>query len=114
MARPVRWAETAYGDLEQIAQYIARDSEFYAASFVTEMLNAARSLGEFAERGRVVPELREPSIRELLVGNYRLVYVMRHEAIYVLGVIHAARDLGRLWRGEERLGEEGDTGRPAT
>ena len=114
MARPVRWAEIAYSDLEQIAQYIARDSEYYAASFVAEMLDAARSLGEFAERGRVVPELREPSIRELLVGNYRLVYEIRPEAVYVLGVIHGARELGRLWNRETRFGTEGEAGRPAT
>ncbi len=87
MARSVRWAETACDDLEQIAQYIERDSGSYAASFVAEMLEAARSLADFAERGRVVPELKEPSVRELLVGNYRLVYEIRQEAIYILGVI---------------------------
>jgi toxin ParE1/3/4 len=114
MARSVRWAQTAYGDLEQIAQYIARDSESYAASFVAEMLEAARSLADFAERGRIVPELKEASIRELLVGNYRLVYEIRQEAIYVLGVIHGARHLGRLWRRESRRGSDGDVSPPAT
>ena len=114
MARSVRWAETACDDLEQIAQYIERDSESYAASFVAEILEAARSLADFAERGRVVPELKEPSIRELLVGNYRLVYEIRQEAIYVLGVIHGARQLGRLWRWETRPGNKDDAGPAAT
>ena len=114
MARSVRWAETACDDLEQIAQYIERDSESYAASFVAEILEAARSLADFAERGRVVPELNEPSVRELLVGNYRLVYEIRQEAIYVLGVIHGARQLGRLWSRETRPGNKNDAGPAAT
>ena len=53
-----------------------------------------------------MPELKEPSVRELLVGNYRLIYEIRQEAIYVLGVIHGARQLGRLWSRETRPGKK--------
>jgi plasmid stabilization system protein ParE len=34
MAREVAWADTAWDDLEAAAEYIARDSEYYAAAFV--------------------------------------------------------------------------------
>lgn len=56
MARQVVWSYEATADLDAIANYIARDSEFYAASFVQEIFDASYSLEMFGERGRVVPE----------------------------------------------------------
>jgi plasmid stabilization system protein ParE len=44
MAREVVWTDPAWDDLEAAAAYIARDSEFYAASFVQEARDAAASL----------------------------------------------------------------------
>jgi toxin ParE1/3/4 len=73
MARKINWTGPAWEDLEAAAAYIARDSEFYAASFVQEALDAAASLTDFAERGQSVPEFGDDSIRELLVKPYRLV-----------------------------------------
>lgn len=91
MAREVAWAESASDDLAEIASYIARDSEIYAASVVRELIEAARSLEVFAQRGRVVPEYRDPSIRELFVRDYRLVYEVDEAAVHVLRIIHGAR-----------------------
>jgi len=65
MARKIIWSFEATADLEAIADYIARDSSFYAAAFVLEVREASRSLNEFSERGRIVPELSNSSIREL-------------------------------------------------
>ena len=67
MARKVIWSFEATADLEAIADYIARDSSFYAASFVIEVREASRSLNEFSERGRIVPELSNPFMRELFI-----------------------------------------------
>jgi toxin ParE1/3/4 len=69
MAREVVWTDPAWDDLAAAAEYIARDSEAYAAAFVQEMKDAATSLSEMAERGQIVPEFRDPSIRELLVRS---------------------------------------------
>lgn len=55
-----------------------------------------------ADRGRVVPELDEPTVRELVVGNYRLIYEVGAETVYVLALIHGARDLPSLWDAEAR------------
>jgi plasmid stabilization system protein ParE len=49
MARPVVWAESAWNDLEDVAEYIAKDSPHYAAAFVREARDAARSLVSVAE-----------------------------------------------------------------
>ena len=56
MAREVAWAESASDDLAEIANYIAKNSEFYAAAVVRELIEAGRSLDLLAQRGRVVPE----------------------------------------------------------
>ena len=95
MARKVEWTDPAWDDLAGIAEYIARDSEYYAAAFVQEIKEAAASLAEFAERGQIVPEFADPSIRELLVKSYRLVYRVSEKRVVILTLIHGAR---RIWR----------------
>lgn len=102
MARKVAWSETAWRDLENIADYIAQDSPGYAAAFVSRIRDQARSLNQLANRGRIVPELGEPAVRELLIGNYRLIYEIHAKKIFVLGLIHGARDLTALWQREHR------------
>ena len=102
MAREVVWTQTAWRDLEHIADHIAEDSPGYAAAFVQSIRDHARTLGEFPHRCRMVPELGDPEVRELIVGNYRLIYEIHDQAVYVLGLIHGARDLASLWKREGR------------
>lgn len=102
MARKVIWSHEATADLESLADYIARDSAFYAASFVQEILDASRSLNEFSERGRIVPEISNPNIRELFIREYRLVYSIEVSRVVILGIIHGKRDLKTLWEREQR------------
>jgi toxin ParE1/3/4 len=98
MARKVIWTEIAWRDLESVAEYIARDSVHYAGVFVREIRAASRTLGVYSERGRIVPELSDNSIRELLVGNYRLIYGVEADKVYILALLHGARDLEELWK----------------
>ena len=102
MDRRVIWTETAWNDLQQIVIHIAQDSSNYAAAFAREATRASRSLSQLPNRGRQVPELEEPSVREIFVRSYRLIYTVREDAVYILGIIHGARDLGVLWDREER------------
>lgn len=102
MAREVKWTELAWSDLEEAADYIAKDSPYYAAAFVHEVRDVARSLVYLAERGRVVPEFNNPNIRELFVRSYRLIYQVTEQTVYIVGFIHGARDLWLLWEREGR------------
>ena len=95
MAREVVWTDPAWDDLEAAAEYIARDSEFYAAAFVQEAHEASKSLADFAERGQIVPEFADESIRELLVKPYRLVYKLTDDHVFIVAFIHGSQ---RLWR----------------
>lgn len=102
MAWRVKWTELAWNDLESIAEYIARDSKNYASAFVREVREASRSLDRFPERGRVVVELNDTSIRELFVRSYRLIYKTQEDAVYIIAFVHGARDLPALWEKEPR------------
>lgn len=91
MAREVIWTEPAWDDLEAIAQYIARDSEYYAGTFVQDVKDAAESLSNMPERGQLAPEFGEPAIRELLVHPYRIVYRLTPNKVTILAIIHGGQ-----------------------
>ncbi|MDI6793243.1 MAG: type II toxin-antitoxin system RelE/ParE family toxin [bacterium] len=90
MARKVKWAKAAWNDLEEVSDYIAKDSSYYAAAFVREVRDAARSLAYLAKRYRVVPEFGDPTVRELFVRRYRLIYQVTKQTVYIIGFIHGA------------------------
>jgi plasmid stabilization system protein ParE len=94
----VIWSKPAWNKLEAAAEYIAKDSPRYAAALIREARDAARSLRQFANRGRVVPEENDSSIRELLLSNYRLIYRVREREVEILSFVHQARDLGASHR----------------
>jgi len=105
VARRVGWSEAALDDLSATAEYIARDSARYAGGFVREAFEASDTLTEFANRGRVVPEFEDQAIREIFLGCHRLIYQVTTDRIFILGLVHGARDLAALWRREKRTGE---------
>lgn len=104
MAWRVGWTEAALDDLSATAEYIARDSARYANAFAREAFAASDTLTEFANRGRVVPEFGDQSIRELLLGSHRMIYQVTTERVFIIGLVHGARDVAALWRREKRSG----------
>jgi len=78
-------------DIQDITEYIARDSIENAIRFADELLEVCRSIPDFPERGRIVPEAGHPRIREIIHKNYRLVYTVRKGKIFILQVFNAAR-----------------------
>ena len=74
MGLRVIWSYAAVDDLEVAAEYLHRDSPSFSSSFVLRALEAGRSLCDFPERGRAVPELKRDNIREIFIYSYRLIY----------------------------------------
>lgn len=101
----VRWTTPAWADVEEIARFIARDSPRYAIVLQREAQAAARSLRQFANRGRIVPERDDERLRELIIGrSYRLIYrIVADETVQIIAVVHTARDLGAFLQREERI-----------
>lgn len=100
--RVVRWSEAAQRDLDDIVDFIARDSEINAAVVLGRLQQQALSLDLFAERGRRIPELaggrrsQRTHWRELLVRPWRIVYAVEGESVLVLAVVDGRRDF-RAW-----------------
>lgn len=95
--RAVVWAESAERALDDVIAYIAQDSNQAAAHVLDAALHAAASLATLSERGRVVPELNDPGIREIFVYRYRLMYRVEAERVVVVAFLHGARDFA-AWR----------------
>lgn len=87
----VAWTLRALENLEAIRTYIARSSERYAALHVERLFAAVDRLQHFPESGRIVPEIQRQDIREVLVGSYRIVYLVGPGTVHVLTVFHGAR-----------------------
>ncbi|MBN2375225.1 MAG: type II toxin-antitoxin system RelE/ParE family toxin [Sedimentisphaerales bacterium] len=87
------WTETAVADLEAIHSFIARDSEYYASGLVLDILDAAKKLENFPRSGRIVPEINDDDVRELIFGNYRLIYHIAKSQIQILTLLHGACDM---------------------
>jgi plasmid stabilization system protein ParE len=85
------WTRQAAEDVEAIKAYVARDSERYASLLAERLVAAVGRLELFPQSGRVVPEVADESLREVLYGNYRLVYRLHAESVQVITVYHAAR-----------------------
>lgn len=92
------WSAEAILDLESIYDYIARDSPLYAQQQVERIYNSAERLCKFAESGRRLPEFPHLPFREVIVGNYRVIYLYDNKSneVKVVSVVHGRRILKGL------------------
>ncbi len=89
----VIWTDFAIEDLRLIHDYISKDSKRYADRFLEKLLERVDQLESFPKSGRVVPEFNIDTIREIIEGNYRIVYKISTTQIAIVRVHHAARQL---------------------
>jgi len=87
----VIWAPQAIQDVEAIRSYMARDSARYADLVVERLVAAVGRLENNPRSGRIVPEVGDESVREVIHGNYRIVYRLRHDVVEIATVFHGAR-----------------------
>jgi toxin ParE1/3/4 len=87
----VVWAPQAIADVEAIRTYIARDSPHSADLLVAALVAAVSRLETSPRSGRIVPEIGDDALREVIHGNYRIVYRLRDERVEIVTVFHGAR-----------------------
>ncbi|MEQ8471285.1 MAG: type II toxin-antitoxin system RelE/ParE family toxin [Marinoscillum sp.] len=87
------WSNQALSDLLDIAEYIAKDSHKYAQRTVTKLYNKVSVLESNPQIGRIVPELNQEKVREIIEGNYRIIYEVKEREVQILTVHHSARNL---------------------
>lgn len=87
----VKWTLQAVDDLSSIAEFIAKDSRYYAHLFVINIVGYVERLSSFPKSGRIVPEIKNPLIREIITGNYRISYRFQTKTVEILTVYHGAK-----------------------
>lgn len=75
--RPVVWTPSAQAALDGALEYIAQESLEGAQRVLHATLDLATSLETLSERGRIVPELDDPSVREVFVYSYHIASSMK-------------------------------------
>lgn len=89
----IHWSELALEDLKSIHDYIAQNSKVYADRFIAKILERVEQLENFPELGRKLPEFSQEYIRELIEGNYRIVYLIDNDKNIGISRIHHASRL---------------------
>jgi addiction module RelE/StbE family toxin len=92
----IKWLLAAKNDLKEIYDYISLDSKRYAKLQVERIQNKTEILKSQIEIGKIVEELNDPKVREIIEGNYRIIYrIISKSELHILLVRHGARDLSR-------------------
>ncbi|MFT3990363.1 MAG: type II toxin-antitoxin system RelE/ParE family toxin [Luteolibacter sp.] len=93
MAYKIIWSPISRDDLRDLVRYISADNPLRAQSFALQLIAKVNGLQNFPEIGRIVPERKDPLIREIIFHSYRIVYRINHQEklIGVARVWHAAR-----------------------
>jgi toxin ParE1/3/4 len=84
----VLWTRVAYKRLAEIYAYIEKDSPTNATKWANKLLDKVGGIKDFPRAGRVVPEIDVVKIREILFGNYRIVYKIKDETAFILTIRH--------------------------
>ena len=88
----INWTNFALQDLNEIADFISKDSVRYAQMTVKYLFESPTLLKTHPKAGRIVPEFKEENLRELIRGSYRIVYrIVDKNRIDILTVHHSAR-----------------------
>ena len=93
----VNWTKRALKDIDNIAEFIAEDSFYYAQVQVKRFFDKVEILKKYPTIGRVVPEKKQSNIREIILGNYRIIYkIISENKIDILTVHYSKRLLKNI------------------
>lgn len=91
MVYRISWAPRALEDLKDLVDYIRRDRPIVAREFGLKIIQKAESLSSMPERGRLIPNFRDPTLREVIVPPYRIAYRINRQ--------NALVEIARVWHG---------------
>jgi len=96
MAR-INWSEEARQDLDTIFIRLNSESLSYSQKWINDVFSKVELLEKFPNMGRTLPETRLPSIREILVGRYRVIYnVAKDSTVEIMAIRHSSRPLSEI------------------
>ena len=93
----ILWSPLSVDRLEEIFEYISKHDSSSAQKMVKKIFKKVETLSEFPERGRKVPETRREEIREVFLGEYRIIYRVESKKVIILTI----RNFKQLLHDEE-------------
>ena len=87
------WSPLAFDRAAEIAGYIAQDKPSAAEEWINTLFSKIEQLQDSPEMGRLVPEINNSLFRELIYGNYRIIYRIEKEHISILTIRHGKQIL---------------------
>ena len=89
----ITWSPLAIDRVAEIAQYISQDSPNSAKKWIESIFKVVGRLEQFPESGRVIPEIMQDDFREIIHGNYRIIYRLYCDNVSILTVRHGRQIL---------------------
>jgi plasmid stabilization system protein ParE len=89
----LRWTERAVLHVEALVDYVSLTSPVYAEGIVSRIDQRLQLACTHPEIGKVVVEVQDSALRELVVPPYRIFYRIRTDAIEVLAIVHERRHM---------------------
>lgn len=87
------WSPLAVDRASEIAGYIAQDKPSAAEKWTKTVFSKVEQLKNSPKIGRIVPEIRNNQFREIIYGNYRIIYRIETEQISILTIRHGKQIL---------------------
>ena len=84
----IQWTHVAFRRLDEIYGYIENDSPTNAEKWVDRLLKKLAMIKDFPKAGRSIPEVEVANIREIVYGNYGIVYKIKEDAVYIMTIRH--------------------------
>jgi len=94
----VRITEQAWSDLDAILDCYDQSAPGFSEVFEEEVVEKIRRLEEFPRMGRMVPEIGDEALRELIHRSYRIVYYVDadDDKVEVLTIFHSSQQFGGI------------------
>ena len=89
----IRWSPLATDDLESIIRYYEKTAPKFAQNFTKKIIYIIENLNQFPKIGRLVPELENTDIREIIYRNFRIIYRLQESYLEIARIIHGSRIL---------------------
>jgi len=80
------WSPLSLERLEEIFEFISKDNRSAANKFVDKIFNKVESLTEYPQSGRKVPEANREEVREVFIGEYRIIYRVEKKRVVILTI----------------------------
>jgi toxin ParE1/3/4 len=87
------WSPLALDRASEIADYIAQDKPSSAEKWIDTIFSRVAQLKSSPESGRIVPEINDSRFREVIYGNYRIIYRVETQQISILTIRHGRQIL---------------------